>query len=445
MSTAPAKPLWAQATAFLLFAAGNIGLNFFNSWALKSTDEEGTWAKPSFDFPIFYTMFHQLVSGSVAFLLATCVVKAEGGGPNFAQYWEYKFVILPIALCSALNTGLNNMSLSMVSLFVNQTIKAMQPLPTTFFSWALAGKKYTIWVCLVVTIVVVGNIMALWHQISGSDDGDKTSVVGIVLCILALFSTCIRPVIMMIVMDGQTRPKLSPTTVLTYDSLSAFCMMFIYWIVSPERAGSIGYLSDPNTGKIGFTIIIVGSLVAFVFNLSIYYVRTLPPQPYNPCHTPAPAAPLLTPVTPSRIPAVRAAHLRSDERHWLQPDQNLPAHRHRDPSSSRRPHQLDWHRDRRQLDRCVRLHELRRPHAPAARAAAVANSRKRQGYGGDAIKSAVDAPCRSREKTAAPLASACTMTSRSVFMSAQRSTTYGMVDTYMHGWHGPCVREHCFC
>ena len=265
-----AKPMLAQLAAFGLFAGMNISLNLFNTWALKKVDSP-SWAHPGFDFPIFYTMFHQLVSSVAAFGLCACVIKPTLGLPSFQQYWEYKYAIVAISVCSALNAGLNNVSLSLVSLFINQTIKAMQPLPTTFFSWCVAGKQYSLALIVTVTAIVIANIMALWNKVH-SGSSDSNSVVGIVACVISLLAASLRPVIMMVLMDGTgERPKLNPTVVLVYDAATAFVLMLLYWVCSPERQASIDYLSAHS--QMGVMIIVVGSTLAFVFNLSVYYVR----------------------------------------------------------------------------------------------------------------------------------------------------------------------------
>lgn len=88
----------------------------------------------------------------------------------------------------------------------------------------------------------------------------------------------------MITMAGtSTKEKLAPTLVLFYDTFLSFFFMFAYWLVSSERAPSIAYLTNTadtkespwleghNTALVGATIILVGSSMAFTFNMSVYY------------------------------------------------------------------------------------------------------------------------------------------------------------------------------
>ena len=100
--------LFAFKVLAIVGAAGcNIGLNFYNSWAMK---ESG--GGPHFDFPFFYTMFHPL-AGVLGSSLIHCFKPPASGAPSFAQAWEYRTVIVPIAILSTLNIGLNNASLTL--------------------------------------------------------------------------------------------------------------------------------------------------------------------------------------------------------------------------------------------------------------------------------------------------------------------------------------------
>jgi hypothetical protein len=124
----PHYPLWVQLLAFVAASSGNVGLNLFNSWSLRAYDGvDPSWKQPSFHFPVFYTMFHMLFSSLASLLLLATCFRPPTGMPTPRQYWEYKHLLLPIALCTFVNNGLNNMSLTMVSLFVNQARPRRRP------------------------------------------------------------------------------------------------------------------------------------------------------------------------------------------------------------------------------------------------------------------------------------------------------------------------------
>ena len=96
--------------AFVVFATFNIGLVEFNSAALRDDQY------PGFHFPIFYTMFHMLVSSLAALLIMATIAPPSTGFPSFGQLYEYLDGLALIAACTTLNVGLNNISLTIVSL-----------------------------------------------------------------------------------------------------------------------------------------------------------------------------------------------------------------------------------------------------------------------------------------------------------------------------------------
>ena len=259
-------PWQKQLLAVAAFASTNIGLNVFNSWALH----KGKW--PDFEFPVFYTMWHMIVTSLAALLLLAFVNPAPTGMPSRAQFWEYKDGLIPIAICTTLNTGLNNLSLTMVSLFVNQVIKATAPLPTAFFSFVLAGKTYSQPILLAVATIVMGSILANVHSMTSSSSSDN-SLLGVVICATSLLANALKPVLSMKLMSTSTveRPKLAPTVVLFYDSALSFVFMLVYWLLSPEREAPVSYLANPATTFVGVGIVLCGASMAFTFNLAVYY------------------------------------------------------------------------------------------------------------------------------------------------------------------------------
>ena len=266
---APSAPLQLQAIAFGAFFAGNVGLNLFNSWALRSSDGAPSWEHPDFNFPFFYTMFHMAVSSSAALLLLHTVAKPTSGMPSPQQLWDYKFSLLPIACCTVLNNGLNNLSLTLVSLFVNQVIKATMPFFVMVFSFFFAQKRFGCAVITIVLCLVAGSVMSNFKDFS-KPGGGNTSITGVVVCVISLIANALRPVIAMNVMAGTDElPKLHPTVILFYDTGLSFCMMFLYWLCSYERASSVSYMGSH--AGMGLLIIATGSSMAFVFNLANYY------------------------------------------------------------------------------------------------------------------------------------------------------------------------------
>ena len=262
------KAAWKQVLAITFFVIFNIGLNEFNSWALT----KGQW--PGFHFTWFYTMFHMLVSAGAAYLLQWLVIKPKLGGPTFQQAWDYKLLIIPMGICSYMMNGLNNASLSLVSLFLNQAIKATMPMPTMFFSFLFAGKSYSAPMVFVVFCLCVGSILSVWYKVANDVDDGTSLLVGVLMCVVGLAAASIKPVLVMMLTDGllsDKLPRLEPTVVLYYDCVLAFTCMLITWASLDERQESLAYLSDPETRGIGIVIIALGSVLAFLFNMSNFY------------------------------------------------------------------------------------------------------------------------------------------------------------------------------
>jgi len=262
---------WLQVVAFSVFAAGNITLNEFNQWALSKEPKMGrSW--PAFAFPVFYTMWHMFVSSLAAFLL-TC----EKQRPSVGQLWAYKFALVPLALCTSVSTFLNNKSFTIISLFLNQTIRAMGPLPTILFEWLLVGRRFDLTVIGCVGLICAGSVLACVYQFHGAAGDDaRDQWAGVIMCTISIILSSLKPVIAMLLMKGTSeQPRLDPAVVLFYDASIAFFSMLIYWVSSQERETSIAYLSDPATRYIGIGVICAGASVAFIYNLATYYYVNL--------------------------------------------------------------------------------------------------------------------------------------------------------------------------
>lgn len=245
----------ASITGFILF---NIGLNEFNSWALKKPP-----AQPGFNFPVFYTMFH-MVASCLGTTVIMCFRPPETGYPNARQFWVYKYVLILNSACSTLNISLNNVSLTLISLFLNQVIKATAPAPTLVLSAIIEGKRFTWPVIISTALIITGTVLAVPMS---SDSGTKLS--GIIAAITSTFAASLKTVVMSVIMRGTAeRPRLSPTAVMWYDFLLAFLMMLVYWLASAERVGSIDYIKEHPSWAVG--IILGGSSMAFAFNVSNY-------------------------------------------------------------------------------------------------------------------------------------------------------------------------------
>ena len=212
-----------QALSGLSFATFNIFLNEFNVWALNKDHY------PHFTFPAFYSMWHMLASSCFSLLIIGCVTRAPGQKlPSWAEFWSYRYGLVPIALSTTINIECNNMSLMYISLFLNQIIKAVGPVPTMAFSYLLERKRYH-WTLLVSVVgLVAGCILA----VPSKSGGPSTSGGGLVLALVSLVAASLKPVVMALAMkDTPERPKLAPTSVLFYDTSLSFWLMLLWWLI----------------------------------------------------------------------------------------------------------------------------------------------------------------------------------------------------------------------
>lgn len=257
-------PLHAAAVvSCVTFAAGQVSLNFFNAWALKREQ------LPGFSYPIFYTMWHMVVSALGALLLMACVARPPTGLPSARQFWEYKHIVVTLALLTTISLGLNNISLTLVSLFINQTIKSCSPLGTAVFSFLIAKQRYSLVIVASVVALCVGAVLANQNQPAA---GSTTA--GIIMVIISALCASLKPVIQMIVMvDTPTRPKLPPLLLLFYDASISSSMMLVYWLCTYERQGSVDFMRGeyPRGILVASGIVAAGSAMAFVFNISTYF------------------------------------------------------------------------------------------------------------------------------------------------------------------------------
>ena len=224
---------------------------------------------PDFAFPVFYTMWH-MVASVLGSLVLMSINRPATGWPSLAQLWKYKWAMISIAMCTTSNIALNNISLTLISLFLNQVIKAAGPLPTMLFSVMIEGKRYGLGMLISCAVIVGGTIMAVPMQ----QGGPTTSMTGITFVLISTLAASLKPVLSAIVMKGTPEaPKLPPTVVLFYDTFISFWFMLLYWLLSAERSASLTYLHD-RTGE-GLGIIAGGATMAFGFNVSTYFFVSL--------------------------------------------------------------------------------------------------------------------------------------------------------------------------
>ena len=255
-AAAPSDPaLWKIVLAFLIYGTLNLFLNFFNKWAMAPSGA-------GFSLPVFYSTWHMLMSilGSLVLMLWK---KPESGIVSLAQFKEYKWETLTLAVCTTVNISCNNASLMLLGLFVNQIIKALSPMIVMAMSYFVLRRRYGATLIISVVFIAIGAMMAVPFK------DPSVTVLGIVLVGLATMASSLKPVVGELLMTSSDKPKLDPAALVFYDSCFSFVFMLVFWLSVPaEREGSITYMREKPA--MGWGIILVGSFAAFAYNMSIY-------------------------------------------------------------------------------------------------------------------------------------------------------------------------------
>lgn len=247
--------LWVVVLSFSIYGALNLFLNFFNKWAMSPSGA-------GFGLPVFYSTWHMLMSilGSLVLMLWK---KPESGIVSLAQFKEYKWETLTLAVCTTVNISCNNASLMLIGLFVNQIIKALSPMIVMAMSYFVLKRRYGAKLIASVVFIAVGAVMAVPFK------DPSVTVLGIVLVGLATLASSLKPVVGELLMTSSDKPKLAPAALVFYDSCFSFVFMLVFWLSVPaEREGSIIYMREKPA--MGWGIILTGSFAAFAYNMSIY-------------------------------------------------------------------------------------------------------------------------------------------------------------------------------
>merc|ERR1711865_604124 len=252
----PAEPkLWKIVIAFAIYGTLNLFLNFFNKWAMAPSGA-------GFSLPVFYSTWHMLMSiiGSLVLML---IKTPDSGMVSLAQFKNYKWETLTLAVCTTVNISCNNASLMLLGLFVNQVIKALSPMIVMCMSYFILKRRYGAMLIVSVIFIAVGAMMAVPFK------DPSVTVLGIVLVGTATLASSLKPVVGELLMTSSDKAKLDPAALVFYDSCFSFVFMLIFWLSVPaEREGSIIYMREKPA--MGWGIILTGSFAAFAYNMSIY-------------------------------------------------------------------------------------------------------------------------------------------------------------------------------
>lgn len=231
--------LFGMACAYLVL---NIAINTFNKWSL------GVYG---FHFPVSVTLAHQVFSfAALTAWLKTCDPDRER---TYRDHWEaQKAGLVFTGIMTALNLGLNNGSLVLISLSANQLITASMPLFTTAFTFALepadAFKPHLLQLLALPAICL--GVMMVVHQ---EHSQVKTNALGLVLAFLSVVANSLRTALSSKLLDGSKKLDI---LAMQWTTSPVAALALVPFALGMEGTAVLAFLASNPVG--GGTVLLAG-------------------------------------------------------------------------------------------------------------------------------------------------------------------------------------------
>lgn len=202
----------------------NVGLHFFSLYAVSE--------RIGFDFPLFYTMWHMIISFGGSSLLIFGFRYAE---ISWVHWKAYKGQIILLSVLFCISYAANIASLAHLSLSVNLGVSACVPLPTIAFSVAFERDAigqpiaYPRRVVAAVLVTMAGASVAVANR-------PEASPFGLVLVIIASLAAALWAVVSATLMKPET--GLGAINLTWYSSFLSALMFLAMWLCSRELSGA---------------------------------------------------------------------------------------------------------------------------------------------------------------------------------------------------------------
>jgi len=230
----------------------NVGLHFFSLYAVSE--------RIGFDFPLFYTMWHMIISFGGSSLLIFGFQYAE---ISWGHWKAYKGQIILLSVLFCISYAANIASLAHLSLSVNLIVSACVPLPTIAFSIAFERDAigqpitYPRRVVAAVLVTMAGAIVAVANH-------PEASPFGLVLVIIASLVAALWAVVSATLMKPET--GLGAINLTWYSSFVSALMFLPMWLCSRELSGTLAFIvSRPGEAS---ALLLAGGCLALLYNLS---------------------------------------------------------------------------------------------------------------------------------------------------------------------------------
>jgi drug/metabolite transporter (DMT)-like permease len=208
----------------------NISLTYYNKYVLSMTH---------FHFPFLLTAVNKLVGFIVALVVLHCNSKLPSPAEAFKQHGG-RWIVHVQGVSTALNIGLNNWSLMLISLTLNQVIKATQPLPTALLSFIVECKVYS-WQLYASMTVLVGGCTLL---VLGPSAGQHESIAGLLICIGSVAACASWTVLSAVLMQSGEKPLDAVSLVVVSGPACLITLLIFFLAIDVPRMLSDGLSSS---------------------------------------------------------------------------------------------------------------------------------------------------------------------------------------------------------
>lgn len=199
----------------------NIGLNYYNKWVLSATN---------FRFPFLLTTVNKVVGLFIAVFLMLC----RKGLPNPTELCSnfLRPIVHVQGIATALNIGLNNWSLMIITLTLNQVLKATVPLPTALLSVVFEGKSFSWQLYGSMLVLVAGCVLASMGAMG------EEPIEGVLICLGSILATAAWTVSSAVLLQSGAKP-LDAVSLLFVSGPTciATLLTFFFFLEMPRLAG----------------------------------------------------------------------------------------------------------------------------------------------------------------------------------------------------------------
>ena len=214
-----------------------------------------------FDFPLFMALIQHLV---VFLLSAIFVIGFQVEEYPIAQLRQSIFLVLVVSVFSTLSGAFQNLSVSYISISINQTVKSSTPVVTMILTYTIFGTTSS-------RVKILSAVLLLFGIFLGVYANQDFYSLGFVFAFLSVLCSCLSTVT-----AGHLLDSIPPLSLLLTTAVPSFllCLGMFYFSEYPRFQHE-----SMQTDKIDFELIPFASSLGFVYlitsNYLIFYTSAL--------------------------------------------------------------------------------------------------------------------------------------------------------------------------